>query len=248
MPSEIHVSVLDNIAKLTRGCCTPSSQFNAWRDIYECHYPKHYLEVGSFRGRSLFLASFLAKAYEIENASYRFTCIDSWEGGDEHKISAIDMVSSESCFDEVMAICQGAVAPRSAEFEKIKSFSRSGLLRLQERVGFYDLIFIDASHRAKDVLTDAILAWPLLRQGGVLIFDDYTWTAKHAPVGSVLNSPKLGIDSFLACHADELTLISQMPLLQLYLVKEVFSPSCGYAIAKSEIQFQELRDCGIVNE
>lgn len=248
MSQGVKISVLDEIARLTNGCRTPSFQFNALRDVFEVFKPRNYLEVGSFKGRSLFLAAFLARAYEIENAAYCFTCIDSWEGGDEHKIAGTDMILSESCFDAVMAICQEAVAPGGAKFEKIKSLSRSGLLHLQKRVGFYDLIFVDASHRTKDVLSDAILAWPLLREGGVMIFDDYTWTPNHAPQSSVLESPKLGIDSFVACHTDELTLISQMPLLQLYLVKDIFPSAYGYAIASSSRQFQELRDSGIVSE
>ena len=248
MSFQLDNAVLKKILKLTNGCRTPSSQFNAWRDVFEVFKPKRYLEIGSFKGRSLFLASFLSKAYEIKSASYAFTCIDSWEGGDEHKVAGMDMISSESCFDKVMSICQEFVAPGGANFEKIKALSRFGLLKLQERVGFYDLIFIDASHRTKDVLTDAILAWPLLRKGGVMIFDDYTWTANHASLGSVLESPRLGIDSFIACHADELTIISQLPLLQLYLVKDVFPAYYGYSVARSKLQFQELTTSGIVIE
>ena len=38
----------------------------------------------------------------------------------------------------------------------------------------FDLVYIDASHEAADVLADAVLAWPLLKPGGFLGFDDYT--------------------------------------------------------------------------
>ena len=37
----------------------------------------------------------------------------------------------------------------------------------------FDLIYIDASHYAPDVLSDAVLAFKLLKPGGILIFDDY---------------------------------------------------------------------------
>ena len=32
-------------------------------------------------------------------------------------------------------------------------------------------MYIDGSHAARDVISDAVLAWALLRPGGVLIFD-----------------------------------------------------------------------------
>jgi predicted O-methyltransferase YrrM len=37
----------------------------------------------------------------------------------------------------------------------------------------FDLIYIDGSHAALDVMTDAVLCWRLLAPGGLMIFDDY---------------------------------------------------------------------------
>lgn len=39
----------------------------------------------------------------------------------------------------------------------------------------FDLIYIDGSHMRVDVMMDAVLAWPLLKAGGVMVFDDYEW-------------------------------------------------------------------------
>jgi len=39
--------------------------------------------------------------------------------------------------------------------------------------GFYDWIYIDGRHDYDGVLQDFYFAWPLLKQGGVMIFDDY---------------------------------------------------------------------------
>jgi hypothetical protein len=94
------------------------------------------------------------------------------------------------------------------------------LASIRDRVGFYDVILIDAGHKAKDVLTDMIYAWPLLRKGGIMILDDYTWIPKHGVSDFQLHAPKLGIDAFVNCFADELTILSNMPLLQLYLSKQ----------------------------
>ena len=41
---------------------------------------------------------------------------------------------------------------------------------------------------------DAILAWPLMARGGLVIFDDYLWTDMPDP----LDLPKPGIDAFLS--------------------------------------------------
>lgn len=43
----------------------------------------------------------------------------------------------------------------------------AGLTHLWHR----QVVYIDGSHAAKDVIADAVLAWALLRPGGVLIFD-----------------------------------------------------------------------------
>ena len=165
--------VLASIAGLTQGCCTPALQFEAWQTIFEAYRPTRYLEVGSFKGRSLFLASFLSNEYCSDSVDHLFTSIDSWEGGDEHKQESVDMPSAEACFDAVLSLCRKSIAPGGSKFEKIKSLSRQGLIDLQSRVGIYDLIYVDASHRSKDVLVDAFLR-PLLRDGGIMIFDDYT--------------------------------------------------------------------------
>ena len=87
--------------------------------------------------------------------------------------------------------------------------------------GFYDLILIDAGHKAKEVLVDLALSWELLRDGGMLIVDDYTWYPTHLNHQNfLLNSPRLGVDSFINCFSDELIIASNQPLLQLYIKKE----------------------------
>lgn len=60
-----------------------------------------------------------------------------------------------------------------------------------------DYIYIDGSHLAIDVLTDAVLAWPLLKENGILIFDDYGWGAH---TNDEKQKPKLGIDAFLQAY------------------------------------------------
>lgn len=131
------------------------------------------------------------------------------------------MGSVESCYDSVVQECK-AILSGASVFEKIKGLSCDSLASIRSRQNFYDLILVDAGHKAKDVLADMVHAWPLLRAGGVMILDDYTWIPKHQVSDLLINAPKLGIDSFLNCYADELTILSNLPLLQMYLLK---SPS-----------------------
>jgi hypothetical protein len=53
------------------------------------------------------------------------------------------------------------------------------------------------------VLADAVLAWPLLKRGGVMIFDDYKWT-KLSPD---YFRPKPAIDAFMKCMTPELNVL-----------------------------------------
>ena len=41
--------------------------------------------------------------------------------------------------------------------------------------GAFDFIYIDGSHMRVDVLLDAVLAWQLLKPGGIMALDDYEW-------------------------------------------------------------------------
>jgi hypothetical protein len=65
------------------------------------------------------------------------------------------------------------------------------------------LIYIDGSHQAVDVLSDAVLSFPLLAIGGYMVFDDYEWRSR-APSHA---RPQIAIDAFLAVYSEELEMI-----------------------------------------
>lgn len=64
--------------------------------------------------------------------------------------------------------------------------------------GKYDLIYVDASHRADDTFVDGYYANKLLNVGGVIIFDDFGWKDQHKP--HVVDSPELGIRQFFTMY------------------------------------------------
>ena len=86
----------------------------------------------------------------------------------------------------------------------MKMTSYEALLKLntQKPIVQFDIIFIDASHEARDVMSDAVLSFPLLKEGGILIFDDYTWR-KLQPNWYC---PKPAIDAFLYAYRPYLKL------------------------------------------
>jgi len=66
----------------------------------------------------------------------------------------------------------------------------------QERTnleGFFELIYIDGSHRYEDVLSDAKNGFRMLKQGGLMVFDDYFWQNYPNPK----DNPAATINSFL---------------------------------------------------
>ena len=62
---------------------------------------------------------------------------------------------------------------------------------------FADYVYVDGSHISIDVLRDAVFSWHLLKEGGVLIFDDYGWGI-HTNDNTL--KPKTGIDAFLKAY------------------------------------------------
>jgi hypothetical protein len=182
---------------------------------------KSFLEIGSFEGRST--------VWIIENMMNPgdwIDCVDTWEGGEEH--GGEDMYAVEARFDHniIKALdCQSAqhrsregswghtrFAGPGSDWEnnrvyKYKSTSTEFLGRkLADWVdgkNLYDFIYIDGSHIAKDVLTDACMAWPLLKAGGIMAFDDYLW----GDARDILHRPKLAVDAFSSIFAEELEVI-----------------------------------------
>jgi predicted O-methyltransferase YrrM len=67
----------------------------------------------------------------------------------------------------------------------------------------FDFIYIDGSHIAKDVLTDACMAWQLLKPKGLMVFDDYMWGNPR----DALHRPKIAIDAFTNIFAEEAEIV-----------------------------------------
>jgi predicted O-methyltransferase YrrM len=189
-----------------------------WEQLIPQIKPTKILEIGSYEGASAcYLIKKLAKDTNVE-----IHCIDTWEGGIEHKKGGqweTDMNSVESRFNHNTRLAIDT-SPNKVDLVVHKGFSDLCLSRLisDNKKNYFDFIYIDGSHEAPDVLCDAVLAFRLLKIGGIMAFDDYLW-AENLPYGKdPLRCPKPAIDAFINLNFRKLNILSA-PLLQLYIKK-----------------------------
>jgi predicted O-methyltransferase YrrM len=157
---------------------------------------RRFLEIGSFEGRS----TVWIMENMMQHGDYML-CIDTWEGGEEHSEEDMDTV-----FMRFRANVQAAREKTS--INSVGHSRQSSTQGLAEEISEwggsnYDFIYIDGSHIAKDVLTDACMAWPLLKPKGMMVFDDYMWGNPR----DILHRPKPAIDAFCNLFAEEAEII-----------------------------------------
>lgn len=189
------------------------------------HGQRTFLEIGSFEGRST--------VWIIENMMRPgdwIDCVDTWAGGEEHTNG--EMVGAEARFDHNIDVALGGAvvegrggeykfpypthtrhaspAPTEGHRKKVYKYKCTSTQHLASKLAscvdgkdLYGFIYIDGSHIARDVLTDACMAWPLLKSKGLMVFDDYLWGEPR----DILHRPKPAIDAFTNLFAEELNII-----------------------------------------
>lgn len=165
--------------------------------------PVRALEIGCFEGR--------ATTWLLENIlthpDASITVIDPFTGSEEHA----DM---NVAVDDIFLKFLANIAPFEDKVDIRAGKSRTMLKRIG---GKFDFAYIDGSHTALDVITDAVLVWPLILPGGIVIFDDYGWNGggKQLPEHK---KPTIAIDAFLTV-LDRETIAEQRDTNQVCLTK-----------------------------
>jgi cephalosporin hydroxylase len=174
-----------------------------WESFVTDLKPSRILEIGSFEGRS---TTFLIEKASQWNDLF-IHCIDTWEGGEEHE--GIDFSAVEERFDKnVNAACNQV--PHNVSVWKHKGTSVKELAKLILETEIesekFDLIYVDGSHMATDVFIDAAMSFPLLRVGGVMVFDDFLMMEEenHNEDANLLHHPQLAITAFRNIFSDKL--------------------------------------------
>lgn len=165
------------------------------------------IEVGSFEGRS---ALWFVQNICTHPESF-LLCIDPHDYRDEKCVIPGGGTHIDHQFDwtEIKRRFEHNLAPwlTGRRVRLVSKPSRIALGTL-DSVALYDFIYLDGSHLAPCVLEDAVLAWPHLRPGGILIFDDYRWRQnKPPPAGYPVEvmRPELAIDCWLRIYAGQWT-------------------------------------------
>jgi predicted O-methyltransferase YrrM len=136
-----------------------------------------FLQIGAFTGD----ASLWLFEHILTGPGATLVDVDTWEGSDEPAHDAFDFADVERVYDERTS---GLV--ESGRLHKFKGtslsfFQNTGALYLYD----FDFIYIDGDHTAFNVLVDAVCAYPLLKVGGLIAFDDYLWKSgkgwRHDP-------------------------------------------------------------------
>lgn len=118
------------------------------------------LELGSWEGRSsLFIISF--------SKNFFLTCVDTWEGADEHKNNK-NLNSIFKKFNNNLANFIGINL-------KIEKTNTSDFFKNQNLENKYDLIYVDASHKAEDAFLDLANSINHVKNFSFIIIDDYLW-------------------------------------------------------------------------
>jgi predicted O-methyltransferase YrrM len=156
---------------------------------------RSFLEIGSFEGRSMVWI-----VENMMNPGDELICVDTWEGGEEHGAEDMGTVEKRFRHNHAIAITKNDVS--------VLPWKTDSLTYLGAAIGEgnqrpYDFIYIDGSHIAKDVLTDACMAWPLLKPKGIMVFDDYMWGNPR----DILHRPKPAIDAFCNIFAEEVDIV-----------------------------------------
>jgi len=139
------------------------------------------LEIGCFEGR--------ATTYLLDNVLTHDTCridvIDTFNGSNsELGMKTLDLENLLDRFKYNIHKHKNKVNIYIGESHSI--------LRKLDLKPTYNIIYIDGSHKAHNILEDAVLCHRLLKQYGLLIFDDYLWKDTNEHI-----YPKIAIDYFI---------------------------------------------------
>ena len=172
----------------------PTTDHKNW-DIYLNRFIDkkiNCLEIGSYKGAtSVWMLNNLCKNKESNVFS-----VDPWEESPEYL--NINFSDIEKTFDENIKN-----TGKKSQNVKMKMFSTEAFDILKNKKVTFDVIFIDNSHEAKNIMRDAVLSWDLLNENGILIFGDYGWEKLNKDY----LRPYIAIDSFIHIYTPELQVI-----------------------------------------
>lgn len=159
------------------------------------------LELGTWKGES---AEWMLNSIFTHEMS-EYYCIDTFAGSEEHHLAGIDCSKLEEETRARLAPYQNRVVIFKGESHQ--SLHEMCVIRELK----LDFVYIDAAHDAMNVLRDAVLAFDILKVGGILVFDDLTWTV----MPNAIDCPRMAIEALVACYAKQVEVIGMGSQLAL---------------------------------
>jgi len=167
---------------------TAQSNFTTYLTEYAGKPNLRFLQLGVFTGdASVWLCNNI-----LTDKSAILIDVDTWGGSDEESHAEMDFSDVQKAYKEkVKDLSVVSVVSDTVEY----------LIRQRNNfMNAFDFIYIDADHTTVSVLLDAELSWCLLKSGGIMAFDDYTWGRNLPPS----KTPRPGILLFTEKHKAEL--------------------------------------------
>lgn len=112
------------------------------------------LEIGSFEGRSTL--------WLCENI---LTTEDA-------RIDCLDLFATDPVHGDYLSRFRHNTSEHTWKVREVHGPSFEGLRQVE---GPYDIVYVDGWHSAFGALADGVMSWPMLKVGGVMVFDDYLW-------------------------------------------------------------------------
>jgi predicted O-methyltransferase YrrM len=161
--------------------------------------PKHILEIGTFTGISLIE---MLKLYPEAKG----TAIDKWDNYNEDNLSLFNSIKEKNI--ENIFYNNIKNAGLTERVTGIKGDSVDKLCELIEAGKQFDFIYVDGSHKCLDCYTDMVLAWQLLRVGGILAVDDILYKINKVLGGDLLGYPLKAKEHFMEKYKGQYEVIS----------------------------------------
>lgn len=152
--------------------------------------PLEVLEIGSWEGLSTY--------WMLKNwPNCHITCVDTWEGGDEHKDGS---AATKEILDNYENNFDSNLKAYETRITKVKTRSINFFGSSNQQ---FDVIYVDGSHNVCDVFVDVMESYARLRVGGLLILDDYFW--RHYL--NIYQNPAVAINLFLRIASGTYSLV-----------------------------------------
>ena len=153
--------------------------FNEFLNKYTGMPNIKFLQIGAYTGdASLWLLDNI-----LTDKSSTLVDVDTWAGSEELIHKKFDWNDVEDVYNKKLSSYTNVIKYKGTSLDYLYASSE-----------MFDFIYIDGDHTSQGVYSDASLAYPLLKDNGIMAFDDYLW--RHHTNSPELE-PKGGIDLFL---------------------------------------------------